>query len=105
MMPSPITPTFFLVRRAIELAALPILTAVQPAAKTAIVQSRSSQSCLKRPAILSLRTKIDNQLLNRSRPFLVLHLEDNFVARFVEGPLPRGLNVDQPDNVKSEQIG
>src|SRR5438105_1638384 len=62
MMPRPITPTFFLVRRAIDICDYcESLAAVQTAAKTAIVQSRSSQRVAKADANTSLARQ-DRQL-------------------------------------------
>src|ERR1700726_3129518 len=104
MMPRPITPTFFLVRRAIGLSGLfPALPPVQPEAKRGIVQSRSSLvRSLERPQILGSRAKIDNQLFDRRGPFPIGQLDSDVLAGFVECFLPCLLDIDQFENVKAK---
>src|SRR6266480_5944073 len=76
---------------------------VQPEAKTATVQSRSSlRPRLKRPQILGLRAKIDNHLLHRPCPFLICQVDRDIAADFVECLLSCRLDIDRFENVKAK---
>src|SRR5438552_8778794 len=103
MIPSPIIPTFLLVRRAIWIGCGPFATVGRLFSLRRKQASRNSRSSpgtrLEGPQIVSFRPKSDNQSLDRGSPLLVYHVDRDIVAHFVECFFPWLLEIDHFENV------